>query len=107
MANFVVSHPGPGQKVEVRQSYVKQFDEFELYRDAVKPLHIPEFRGGSAPFEISVEMFVEIVDTLKSAYKWSDLETSERVTDKLQGEAARWRWTTYYDVRITALVYYY
>ncbi len=99
MANFGVSHPETGQKVEDRQSCVKQFDEFEMYRDAVKPLHIPEFRGGSAPFEMSVEMFVEIVDTLKSTYKWSDLETAERVSDKLQGEAARWRWTTYYDVK--------
>ena len=100
MSSFRGSHPYPGQKVEGRQSYVKQFDEFELYRSAVKPLHIPEFRGGSAPFEISVEMFAEIVDSLKSMYGWSSLETAENVSEKLQGEAARWRWTTYYDVKL-------
>ncbi len=100
MTNFRRSHHDRGQKVEDRQSDVKKFDEFELYRNAVKPLHIPEFRGGTAPSEISVEMFVEIVDTLRSTYRWSNMETAEKVSEKLQGEAARWRWTTYDDVKL-------
>ncbi len=97
MAYHSVRRPMPSFRPEISSSE-KCFDDFEMHRKSVKRLHIPEFRGGLAPFEISVEMFVEIVDSLKSTYGWSDDVTAEKVFNKLHGEAARWRWTTYYEV---------
>ena len=98
MSNLPVCNSEPMAKPEM--SYTEHhFDEFEMYRKSIGRLHIPEFRGGLAPFEISVEMFVEVVDSLKSANGWSDDVTAEKVFRKLQGEAARWRWTTYYEVK--------
>ena len=92
------AHSVPKSK---HQSYHKRFEEFERYRTAVTPMDIPEFRGGIAPLEISVEMFVHIVDSLKEAYGWSDNVTGGKVFDKLYGEAAKWRWTSYYEVIMT------
>jgi hypothetical protein len=98
MTHHSVLRSMPSFRTEISSSE-KCFDYFEIHRKSVKRLHIPEFRGGLAPFEISVEMFVEIVDSLKSTYGWSDDVTAEKVFNKLHGEAARWRWTTYYEVK--------